>query len=170
MPHSYTYHKLDIRYFFQKTMTRGDKILDVGPGDATYWNLFQNLGFKMDCVEIYEPYIKEFKLKEKYDNVYLSNIMQFDFDSYDCIIMGDILEHLTIKDAQKILKRITKNKQKCLVAVPYMMEQGEYKGNIYETHLQPDLTPKNMLERYKKLKFLIGNDKYGYYINKKYEK
>ena len=96
--------------------------------------------------------------------------MDFNFDSYDCIIMGDILEHLTIKDAQKILNRITKNKQKCLVAVPYTMEQEEEEGNIYETHLQPDLTPENMLERYKQLKFLIGNNKYGYYINKKYEK
>jgi hypothetical protein len=33
-----------------------------------------------------------------------------------------------------------------MVAVPYMMEQGEWGGNIHETHYQPDLTPENMLK------------------------
>jgi hypothetical protein len=33
--------------------------------------------------------------------------------------------------------------------------------------LQPDLTPKIMTERYPQLKLLIGNDRYGYYINSK---
>ena len=170
MPHSFLDFKVEIRYFFQRTMPPGTKILDVGPGAGTYWNLFQHLGYKMDCIEIHEPYIKQFDLKSKYDNVYIGNIMDFDIKEYDCIVMGDILEHLTIKDAQKIIQNITSNKQKCLVAIPYEMEQGEQEGNIYETHLQPDLTRENMKERYPQLKHLIGNEKYGYYINKKYEK
>lgn len=166
MPGSYNYFKIQIRYFFRKTLPSSNKILDVGPGIGTYYDLLNDIGYDMDCVEIFTPYIKKYKLKEKYNNVYEGSIVDFDFSKYDCIILGDILEHLTVDDAKKILKTITKNKQKCLVAVPYEMEQGESEGNIYETHLQPDLTPKIMLERYPDLKLLIGNDLYGYYINK----
>lgn len=52
------------------------------------------------------------------------------------------------------------------------MEQGEHEGNIHETHLQPDLTPKIMEDRYPELGLLYGSEYYGYYINKKpkYEK
>jgi hypothetical protein len=53
-----------------------------------------------------------------------------------------------------------------MVAVPYMMEQGEWGGNIHETHYQPDLTPENMLERYPSLELLYSNEWYGYYISK----
>ena len=166
MPGSYNYFKIQIRYFFRKTLPSSNKILDVGPGIGTYYDLLNDIGYDMDCVEIFAPYIKKYKLKEKYNNVYEGSIVDFDFSKYDCIILGDILEHLTVDDAKKILKTITNNKQKCLVAVPYEMEQGESEGNIYETHLQPDLTPKIMLERYPDLKLLIGNDLYGYYINK----
>jgi len=104
---------------------------------------------------------------KKYDNVYLGSIVDFDISKYDCIILGDILEHINIKDAKKLVTKIHNLNKKCLVAVPYEMEQGEYEGNKYEEHLQPDLTPKIMTERYPQLKLLIGNERYGYYINSK---
>ncbi len=166
MPYSYSDYKIEIRFFLKKTIPVGAKILDVGPGAGTYLNLCQGLGYKMDCIEIHKPYINEFKLKEKYDNVYEGDILDFDISKYEVIILGDILEHLNIKDAQDLINKITEKKIKCLVAVPYEMEQGELEGNVYETHLQPDLTPDIMLERYPNLKLLIGNERYGYYINK----
>ena len=42
----------------------------------------------------------------------------------------------------------------------------EINENKYEIHLQSDLTPEIMSERYPKLELLIGNEKYGYYIKK----
>ena len=47
------------------------------------------------------------------------------------------------------------------------MEQGEHEGNMHETHLQPDLTPDIMKQRYSDLELLYGNNFYGYYIKKK---
>jgi hypothetical protein len=47
------------------------------------------------------------------------------------------------------------------------MEQGEYEGNTHETHLQPDLTPDLMKERYPDLELIYGNGQYGYYVKKK---
>tara|TARA_R110001592_G_scaffold59740_2_gene181344 strand:+ start:2933 stop:3439 length:507 start_codon:yes stop_codon:yes gene_type:complete len=167
MPYSFNDFKIQIRYFFQKSIPKGTRILDVGPGAGTYWKALNDLGYNMDCIEIHKPYIKEFKLKEKYSNVFEGNIMDFDISNYDVIILGDILEHLSINDATHLINNISEQQKKCLVAVPYEMEQGEYKGNVYETHLQADLTPEIMLDRYPNLKLLIGNERYGYYINKK---
>jgi len=47
------------------------------------------------------------------------------------------------------------------------MKQGEYFGNKYETHHQPDLTPEVMSIRYPKLKMIYSNNEYGYYITDK---
>ena len=47
-----------------------------------------------------------------------------------------------------------------------LSEQEADGGNHYQIHLQPDLTPELMLQRYPSLKLLIGNKRYGYYINK----
>jgi hypothetical protein len=52
-----------------------------------------------------------------------------------------------------------------MIAVPYMYRQGEWEGNVYETHWQPDLTPEVMALRYPELKLLVGDAVYGYYIN-----
>ena len=142
MPYSYLDYKFEVRIFFEKNIPSKSKVLDVGPGVGTYWALFKNLEYKMDCVEIFEPYVERYGLREKYEHVYVANIMEFDFSEYDCVLLGDILEHLSVKDGQKLMERITKNGQKSLVAVPYLFEQGESEGNIYEAHLQPDLTRK----------------------------
>ena len=89
MPYSFTDYKIQIRFFFQKSIPKGTKILDVGPGAGTYWKLLGDLGYKMDCLEIYEPYIEMFNLMKKYDNVYLGSIVDFDISKYDCIILGN---------------------------------------------------------------------------------
>jgi hypothetical protein len=52
-----------------------------------------------------------------------------------------------------------------LEAVPYLFEQGEEYGNIYEKHQQADLTPAIFLERYPMMRLLFGDENYGYYVN-----
>jgi hypothetical protein len=88
-------------------------------------------------------------------------------EAYDFYILGDVLEHLSVDDAQWLLSYLRLKGKKFLVAVPYQMEQGEHEGNKYETHLQPDLTPDVMKQRYPELELLYGNEFYGYYINKR---
>jgi len=165
MPYSYGEFKQEVKQHILTTLPKSAKILDVGPGCGTYSHLLREFGYSIDCVEVWEPYIHQFNLKQHYDNVYLSNVMDFDIAPYDYIIMGDILEHLSSKDAIIFLKKIETNNQKCLVAVPYEYEQEEYEGNTFEIHLQPDLTPQIMKSRYSNLELLYGDEKYGYYIN-----
>lgn len=166
MPNSYNYFKQDIKQYFKENIPSSTRILDVGPGVGTYSDLLRELGYKIDCIEIWEPYVEVYKLREKYDNVFIGNILDMDISNYDYIILGDVLEHIEAKDAQNLIKKIHQNKKECLVAVPYQMEQGEYYGNIYESHLQPDLTRDNMLTRYPELDELFYCFQYGYYTNR----
>jgi hypothetical protein len=170
MPTSYPLYKDSVKNWFLENVPLDTSILDIGAGCGTYSDLLKGYGYKMDAVEIWEPYITKYDLRNKYRWVYEENILKMSFNAfnvYDFFIIGDVLEHLSVKDAQWLINSLhTKNKQ-YLIAVPYTMEQGEYEGNVHEIHLQPDLTPENMLERYPELELLYGNNFYGYYINKK---
>lgn len=166
MPYSYSLFKREVKEHFLKNVAQTSTILDVGAGCGTYSELLRNEFPIMDAIEIFPHYIERFGLIEKYRNVILGDICDFQYlTKYDYIIMGDVLEHLRYIDAKLLLDKINNLDILCLVAVPYQYEQGEYMGNVHETHLQPDLTPDVMKERYPSLRLLIGDDKYGYYVN-----
>jgi 2-polyprenyl-3-methyl-5-hydroxy-6-metoxy-1,4-benzoquinol methylase len=164
MPTSYHFFKPEIRDIIIRSFLPEASILDVGAGEGTYarllWPEFRNI----DAVEIWEPYIIQYQLEKMYRNIFKVNIMDFEFEYYDLIIIGDVLEHLSLEDATKLIDYIYPRCHNFIIAVPYMLPQGEYEGNVYETHLQPDLTPQNVLERYPKMKLLYGNHLYGYYV------
>ena len=165
MPYSYTLYKEEVKNHFFKNVHPNVKILDVGPGCGTYSHLLKERFDNMDAIEIFEPYINQFDLRNKYNNVTIGDIRTFDFSGYDYIIIGDVLEHLSVADAKELISKIQNLDILCLVAVPYNYEQGTYMDNVHETHLQPDLTPEIFSERYPMFKLLIGDDKYGYYVN-----
>jgi hypothetical protein len=165
MPYSYTLYKEEVKHHFLNSLVSSIRILDVGPGCGTYSHLLKEHFPNMDAIEIFESYVSQFDLHNKYNNIIIGDIREYDFRDYEYIIMGDVLEHLSVSDAKKILNVIKENDILCLVAVPYNYEQGTYMDNVHETHLQPDLTHELFLERYPDFKLLIGDDKYGYYIN-----
>jgi len=168
MPTSYSVFKPEIEQWFLENIPLSKRILDVGPGEGTYSNLLRSIGYRIDAVEIYEPYIGQYNLRDKYDNVYVGDIRKFDISDYDFIILGDVLEHLPVEDAQYLIAKINDGRRRCLVAVPYMMPQGEHNGNVHETHYQPDLTRDVMTVRYPDLVCLYENEHYGYYTSKDY--
>lgn len=169
MPYSYHFGKTEAVEFIKKNTTVESKILDVGPGIGTYADLLNPFGYSMDCLEIYDGYVDAYNLKEKYKNVYVGNIVNFDVSEYDFIILGDVLEHLTIGDSTTVLNKC----KNVIVAVPYMCPQGgvdyfhneHHLINQYETHHQADLTPLIMLIRYPMLGLIWSNELYGYYSN-----
>jgi autotransporter strand-loop-strand O-heptosyltransferase len=164
MPYSFTYFKEEVKEWFIQNVPTSKRILDVGPGIGTYSDLLRSLGYIMDAVEIYEPYIEKYGLRDKYDNVFVGDITKFDISDYDFIILGDVLEHIPTDAAINLIRNIT-TKKECLVAIPYEMEQGEHEGNIHETHHQPDLTHEMMFERYPDLSCIYRNEYYGYYTH-----
>ena len=100
MPYSYPEYKNEIKTHFKECVSNKIKILDVGPGAGTYFDLLSDLGYQIDCIEIWEPYIFQFNLHKKYNKVIVGDIRDFDFSEYDYIIMGDVLEHSTFDEAR----------------------------------------------------------------------
>ena len=169
MPYSCNVLKEDVRVYFSKYIDRGVRILDVGVGVGTYGKLLKGMGYRMDGIEAWLPYIMKYDLKKLYDNIIIGNVMTYDTSNYDVIIMGDILEHLSIDDGLRLMERIEKRGQVCIVAVPYEMDQGVVDENVYEVHHQNDLTNEVVLKRYKNLNLLFKSNcyRYGYYINRR---
>lgn len=164
---SYKDGKKEIREMILQEFPRGASCLDVGACDGEYWNLL-NDHLVMDAVEVFIPNIERNHLIEKYNIVHPVNIVGFEYDFYDVIIFGDIIEHLTVKDAQAVLEYAKSHSNMVIVAVPFLYKQGPIYGNPYEEHIQFDLTDEVFRERYSGFKLAFSfNNKYGYYIHKR---
>jgi len=165
MPYSYPLFKDVVRKHITDSFHKNIKILDVGAGSGVWSDLLYEDFRNMDALEIFQPYIEQFNLKDKYRNVFCADILKFDFSKYDYLIMGDVVEHIDVKDAYVLLSKINMSFKYCMVAVPYLYEQGIMYDNEYEIHKQPDLTHEIFLRRYPMMRTFCKDDKYGYYIN-----
>lgn len=129
-------------------------ILDIGAGGGTYADLLNDLNYKIDAIEIHDAAIPA--IINKYNTIFNMDLRDFNFfKNYDLVIMGDILEHLNIKDAQEILLKVLAHTKWLLVAVPFNYPQGPEDDNPTEEHLQPDLNLTTMQERYPQLELLL---------------
>ena len=120
------------------------EILDVGACDGVWRRLLPQFP-AMDAVEAFWPNAARL---EGYRNVFLTDIRKFEYEHYDLIIFGDVIEHLRVEDAQTVLAYAWHRCKDMIVAVPWLYEQGEIYGNPYERHIQDDLTPELFAERY----------------------
>ena len=94
MPYSTGYFKTETKDYILENFPKNTKILDVGAGIGTYSDLLKPRGYEnMDCVEVFQPYIDQYDLKSKYNNVFNHNIVDSDinFNEYDLVIFGDII-------------------------------------------------------------------------------
>ena len=154
--------KIAIKKWITHHIPLSGKILDMGAGGGTYNKLLAEYPYIMDAVDIYEPCAEA--LINNYRRVYIMNICDFSFrENYDLVILGDVLEHLTVEKAQELLKTILQHTRYVLVAVPFNFFQDPVEDNIYEEHLQPDLNFQTMEDRYPQLEVLL------YLETRKYE-
>lgn len=163
MPHSYDFFDKAI---FDFVATLGaSRVLDVGPGAGKYGKLLGGSGRVVHAVEIFAPYVSLFRLTETYAHVFVGNVMQFPFQKrqYDLVVLGDVLEHLSVPDAQALLSTLRKNHLPTLITVPYMYPHPPMYGNQWEEHKQSDLTKEVFNQRYPGFTLLFGNDKQGVY-------
>lgn len=138
--------------------------LDVGPCDGKWAYMLGNY-LVMDAVEIYQPYIYWYQLQSKYRFVACADIAGYQYEWYDLVIFGDVIEHMTVEQAQKAIEYASHHCSKMIVAVPYQYKQGPMRGNKYETHIQDDITPEIFNERYPGFTLLYSvPDKYAYYV------
>lgn len=163
---SFTTGKPAVRDYIVNTIPKGSVCLDVGACDGIWYDLLKN-HLAMDAIEIYEPNIVEHELKKKYVNVFNEDIRGFTYVKYDLIIFGDVIEHMSVEDAQAVLAYAYNRADEIIVAVPYLYKQAAIYGNIYERHIQDDLTHGIFMQRYPGFEPLYLFDSYGYYRKKK---
>jgi hypothetical protein len=135
-------------------------MLDIGGGDGKWAHVLGSFIRHIDCIEIFEPYVERYNLKEMYTNVYTGNFLDFDFERYDLVVMGDVFEHVTQEEAFNWLTKVRDKVGDIIIVVPFEYVQdwdGVYE-NVYGHHHQPDLTPTNMLERYPMLELMAWTE------------
>lgn len=157
-------------YWIKGNFPKGATCLDVGPCDGKWHDLLGDY-LTMDAVEIFRPNIENHKLYEKYRNVYNADVADFEYEWYDLIIFGDVIEHMTVEKAQRVLEYAMPRCKDMVVAVPFHFHQDEQYGNPYEVHIQEDLSPENFKERYPDLQlFRRSKRNYAYYTKHKERK
>ena len=108
--------------------------------------------------------MERFGLKEKYDNVFVSDILDFEFNFYDVIIIGDVLEHLTVEQSKELIDKVYQKCRQLIIIVPYEYPQDEYDDNKYQIHKQEDLTDEIFRKRYPDFDLMVNDELRGCYI------
>ena len=158
---SYFYGKPEVCDWIRRNFPASATVLDVGTCDGNWRKLLREYSC-MDGIEAYEPNLA--KSCGYYRKLYFGDIRDFTYDWYDLIIFGDIIEHLSVEDAQAVLRYAVPRCRDLIIAVPFLYEQGAIYGNPYEVHIQDDLTAKNFEERYPGFEILCDpGHNYRYY-------
>ena len=86
-------------------------VLDVGPGWGKAGLLLREYvdpNIQVDAVELWEPYITP-RLRSLYENVYHDDVVSWQseqFNPYDLILLGDVIEHIEKEAGKQLLERI----------------------------------------------------------------
>jgi 2-polyprenyl-3-methyl-5-hydroxy-6-metoxy-1,4-benzoquinol methylase len=138
MPHSADENKLWVSSLIKEI--NPFSVLDIGAGSGTYGKICKNLNVsKIDCVEVWKPYIEEFSLNNIYENIFIEDVRNFNNFNYDLIIFGDVLEHMTKEEALNVYKKSLSSSKFVIFSMPIInYPQGHEHGNPYEEHVVDD--------------------------------
>jgi ubiquinone/menaquinone biosynthesis C-methylase UbiE len=149
MPFSSNLCKAEIREWLREM--RPDTILDIGAGSGVYSRLFRPIlpWTTWVALEIHEPYVERYDLKLHYEQVIVENVLNANIGpaTFDVVVLGDVLEHMTLNDAASALRRAQIWATKGIIAsVPLgYCPQEPSEGNEHEAHIS-EWTHKSFLE------------------------
>lgn len=160
MPYSYNIGKSEVCEWVRNHFSADAEVLDVGAGCGTWLRLLPEFQ-RMDAVEIFPP---NYRQLIGYRQKFLADIREFEYEHYDLIIFGDVIEHLSVEDAQRVLAYARPRCTDMIVAVPFLYPQEAVGGNEAERHIQDDLTAELFAERYPGFNVLFDTgENYCYY-------
>lgn len=159
---STNFGKREICEYIKGHFPKGSTCLDVGACDGKWSDLLGDY-LTMDAVEIFEPNVSFHNLRQKYRQVWCRDILDVEYDFYDLIIFGDVIEHMTTYKAQKVLEYARTRCKDMIIGVPYQYKQGVLYGNPHEVHLQDDLTEALFRVRYPGYELLCAQGNYAYW-------
>lgn len=127
------------------------RILDLGPGSGTYSDRYSKSWlkrpeFKWTGVEVWEPYVKKYHLRDKYDEVVVADVRTYLRDQvldnqtrFDVCFIGDLAEHMSKVDAEQLVDHALRISRVVIISIPIVhYPQDEYDGNPYEAHVKDD--------------------------------
>lgn len=149
-----TSHPETKRWVASRVMrAKARRVLDVGAGAGNWLDALRRVGYRgqVHALEVWAPYIEEFRLASRYDEVReldARELTEDDFAAYDVVILGDVLEHMTKPEAQQLWARAGAARHSA-IAIPIVHYcQGALNGNPYEEHVKPDWTHEEVLESF----------------------
>lgn len=131
-----------------------DTVLDVGAGAGAYGLLARSINptARIDGIEVWKPYINEFNLEAIYDNLYNYEAKNHKVWTYDLVIFGDILEHMSKEDAFDLFETAAKSCTYILFSIPIVhLPQGAWGGNPYETHVVDHWHHEDILKEFRNI-------------------
>ena len=116
------------------------RLLDIGCGCGTYAKMFPDADWT--GVEVWEPYVEKYSLDTMYSNLYIEDACIWEpMAHYDVAFAGDVLEHMSLKQAQGLIEKLKGCADTVVVSIPIgYYPQGEYEGNPFEAHVTDNWT------------------------------
>jgi cyclopropane fatty-acyl-phospholipid synthase-like methyltransferase len=116
-----------------------NSVLDIASGKHSVLSVFDNK-YKVG-IEIYEEYINISKKSKIHHEYILGDVTKMNLDEilpkFEAVILFDLVEHLTEKECDDLIKKIESYSNIKFVAVKTpstYIDQDEYDGNIYQSH------------------------------------
>jgi hypothetical protein len=128
-------------------------VLDVGAGQGVYLDLIRQglgAGVIVNAVEVWQPYIDQFDLENRYDKLFAMDVRDLTNFAYDLVILGDVLEHMSEDSAVKLWDRISQQARYAIISIPIIhYHQDAINGNPYEVHVEEDWNTERVLKTFK---------------------
>lgn len=134
MPFSSESGKIDVKWIVSKVAHKTG--LDIGCGSGTYAKLFPKV--EWSGVEVWQPYVEQYGLANLYKNLIVEDARTWQPEAkYDVAIAGDVLEHMTLDEAQVLVEKLRGCSRTVIISIPIgYYPQDEYEGNPYERHVK----------------------------------
>lgn len=103
--------------------------LDIGCGEGKYHRLIKDVKPQASImgIEAHEPYVKQFKLQQKYDDLIVADahrhlLSQPNFTT-ECAILGDVIEHMPKSQGIDVINYLVYRTKLILVIYPHRYVQ-----------------------------------------------
>lgn len=125
-------------YCLQKELSDCESVLDLGCGPSSPLQYCNGIKYSVG-VEVFCPYLDESKKKKIHTRYILGRIekVKFSDNSFDAVMMVEVLEHLPEKVGMEMLKKAEKwARKKVIVSNPNgFLPQKEIDHNVFQKHL-----------------------------------
>lgn len=158
------YDNTVLKFVLSHCPDRNAAILDIGCGYGKYHTLLSPYFKNIDAIEVCQSTIDNYQLTRRYRNIMVGEAKNIEYGDYDVVIMGDVIEHMTVEDARKVIEYACTKARVVIVVVPWLWEQRATEENPFDEHIQPDLTPQLMAERYPMLTNMNVSEQLGLYV------